>query len=77
MKRMMYFTESIFRKFFQKPLLKVDLVADTACFPIYLSKRQGTYKITLNMLMRAYNFNKNKITRSFMLIYFISREVSC
>ena len=25
----------------------------------------------LNMLMRAYNFNKNKITRSFMLIYFI------
>ena len=31
------------------------------------------------MLMRAYNFNKNKITRSFiliyfMLIYFISRD---
>ena len=25
----------------------------------------------LNMLMRAYNFNKNKITRNFMLIYFI------
>ena len=25
----------------------------------------------LNMLMRACNFNKNKITRSSMLIYFI------
>ena len=25
----------------------------------------------LNMLMRAYNFSKNKITRSSMLIYFI------
>ena len=27
--------------------------------------------LVLNMLMRAYHFNKNKITRSFMLIYFI------
>ena len=27
--------------------------------------------LVLNMLMRAYNFNKNKITRIFMLIYFI------
>ena len=25
------------------------------------------------MLMRAYDFNKNKITRSFMIIYFILR----
>ena len=28
------------------------------------------------MLMRAYNFNKNNITRSFMLFLFYSREVS-
>ena len=30
-----------------------------------------TFIICLNMLMRAYNFNKSKITRSFTLIYFI------
>ena len=30
-----------------------------------------TFIICLNMLMRAYNFNKSKIMRSFTLIYFI------
>ena len=45
---------------FEKTIVKYLL--DKSLIKVYMR---------LNLLMRAYNFNKNKITRSFMLIYFI------
>ena len=45
---------------FEKTIVKYLL--DKSLIKVYMQ---------LNLLMRAYNFNKNKITRSFMLIYFI------
>ena len=39
----------------------------------YRTPSVAVEKSCLNMLMRAYNFNKKKIKRSFMLIYFIMK----
>ena len=38
---------------------------------IYKNNTTLPYSFLVILLMRAYNFNKNKITRSFMLLYFI------
>ena len=56
----------------------IYLIDVTLCYIIRVPKvpfrffNKLKYKIR-NMLMRAYNFNKNKITSSFMLVYFILR----
>ena len=39
--------------------------------PVTVEYEPDETVMDLNMLMRACNFNKNKITRSSMLIYFI------